>query len=310
MSRSCWMLGFALALLLGCKSTPPPQEAPAFLPFELLDAGDEPRALLRYAIEEGPTTSSDISLEAISDERAGKTTTMSGLKRLHIKAALGPAQRVGDEIRFEYEIVDSEAVAGSAATKRLIDDIEADPHFMTGVGASIVINDRGQTLGGQYNDKAEDIPLRLLWTITNVETFLSLVVLPEEPVGIGARWRIRGMLALYGIKMQQEASYTLVERSGDEIVLEIDFERVGERQTIEFAKADSAVEVQSSHETASGRIRLDLKHLGSNGRATGAIHNEVVVVEGDTRERQEIDERFEIRIRTTTTIPESASPAD
>ncbi len=44
--------------------------------------------------------------------------------------------------------------------------------------------------------------------IVNARSTLSRVVLPAEPVGLGARWESRKELTLYGFKVQQVDSYT------------------------------------------------------------------------------------------------------
>ena len=54
--RNRWMVSAALLVLLGCKPAPPAAEP--FVPKELLNAGEPPRAPLRYAVADGTTTTS------------------------------------------------------------------------------------------------------------------------------------------------------------------------------------------------------------------------------------------------------------
>ena len=143
--------------------------------------------------------------------------------------------------------------------------------------------------------------------IYNTIDFAYAPFLPEEPVGIGGRWLIRNRLALYGIKMVQEATYTLVERTDDEIVLDVTFERVGRRQVVDFPDDEALLEVESARLNATGRIRLDLKALGSNANVTGRVNNVVVLVEDGVRENRTIDEDFELRINSTTTFQEAGA---
>lgn len=308
MVRKHWVLGCAVLLLLGCKTTPPVAEAPPFVPFELLDAGEEPRALLRYKIADGTTTTSIMSWKASPREKGAPTVAVSGLKTMEITVVRGPAQISEDEIRYDSEIVKSKAVAGAGASKKLLENIEGHVDFLKGAGASVAIDHRGSVRGVRSNQKASAIPLRLLWVIENTTSLLSLVKLPNEAVGVGARWKMRGMLSFHGIKLLQGATYTLVERTGDNVVLDIDFERVGERQFLDFGDSEELIEVESSQSKATGRIHLDLKTLGSNGTASGTLKDKVVIVEGDAREKREINESYEVRIRSTTTM--EARPGD
>jgi hypothetical protein len=292
----------ALVFLLGCKTAPPAAEAPPFIPFELLDAGEAPRAPLRYAIAAGTTTTSTLSWKTAPSNEARPGTTLSGLASMDMRIVRGPAKVVDNAVQYTFEVVDSTAKAGPGASAKLRDEIDKHKDYLTGTGRDVVLDDRGHHLGMRYNEKASNIPLRLLWTIDTAFSLLSMVVLPNEEVGVGARWTRRSMLALYDIKMVQAATYTLVERNGDEIVLDLEVERVGERQVVEFAEDESLVEVASSRMNVKGRIRLDLEALGGSSTATGTARNEVVFVEKGEREARVIDEEFEIRIASTSTV--------
>lgn len=307
--RYC-VLSCAFLLLLGCKKPETAADVEPFVPFELLDAGEEPRALLRYAIADGTTTTTTMSFKTIPGEKSAPKMTESGLQRLKVKAVFGPTELVEDEIRYDYEIVDSNAVARPGASEKLLEDIEQSAALLKGTGASIAINDRGNLRGTRSSQETKAVPLRLLWIIGNTVSNLSMVGLPPEEVGVGARWRVRAMLTFYGIKLEQQTTYTLIERTGDEIVLDVEYERVGDRQVVDLSEDDSLVEVESMRATATGRIRLDLKTLGSNGTATGTNNIKVVMVEDGNRENREINEDYELRISSTTTVREAGSETD
>jgi hypothetical protein len=299
------MVSAALLVLLGCKPAPPAAEP--FVPKELLNAGEPPRAPLRYAVADGTTTTSTLSWKVKPRERGASTVSVSGLETLEIKAVAGPAQVGENEVGYDFEIVDSKVVAGAGAKKKLLEDIEESGAFLKGMGYFVAIDELGNIRASRSDRKTADVPLRLLWAIYNAIDFVYAPFLPEEPVGIGGRWLIRSQLALYGIKMVQEATYTLVERSGDEIVLDVTFERVGRRQVVDFPDDEALLEVESARLTAAGRIRLDLKALGSNANVTGRVNNVVVLVEDGVRENRTIDEDFELQISSTTTFQEAGA---
>jgi hypothetical protein len=298
-----WILGGALLLLLGCKPTPPAAEP--FVPKELLSAGEPPRAPLRYAVADGTTTTSILSWKVAPRETGASTVSISGLEMLEIKAVAGPAQVDEKEIGYDFEIVDSMAVAGAGAKKKLLEDIEESGAFLKGMGYFVAIDDLGNIRSSRSDQKTAEVPLRLLWMIYNTIDFAYAPYLPEEAVGIGGRWLIRNQLKLYGTKMVQEATYTLIERTDDEIVLDVTFERVGRRQVVDFPDDDALLEVESARLNATGRIRVDLKALGSSANVTGRVNNVVVFVEDGVRENRTIDESFELQISSKTTLPEA-----
>jgi len=204
-----WVLGCAFLLLLGCKKTETAAGVEPFVPFELLDAGEEPRALLRHAIPDGTTTTSTMSFRTTPGEETAPTMAESGLQSLKVKAVFTRTELVEDEIHYDYEIVDSKAVARPDAGTKLLGDIEKSAAFLKGTGGSVAINDQGTVLGTQSNQEDSDVPLRLLWVIGNTVSLFSMVGLPAEEVGVGARWRIRGMLTGYSraLGMQSRESW-------------------------------------------------------------------------------------------------------
>ncbi len=91
------------------------------------------------------------------------------------------------------------------------------------IGGWVEIDDRGQTLAGTFNEqtKRSDVPVRLLRMIVNSRETLTRVRLPEEKVGLGARWESRRQIRAYGFNLQRVDTYTLVDRVGDEIMLNV-----------------------------------------------------------------------------------------
>jgi len=98
-TTSCkrWVWSTAVLLLLGCKPIPPAVEA--FVPRELLDPGEPPRAPLRYAVVDGTTTTATFSWKIRPRETGASRMSISGLETLEIKAVAGPAELDQDEIR-------------------------------------------------------------------------------------------------------------------------------------------------------------------------------------------------------------------
>ena len=134
-NRWCRVCACALLLLQGCK-TKTAADVPTLVPFELLDAGEEPRAPLRYAIADGTTTTVTTTFTVTPEKEGTTTLSMSGLQSLEIKAILGPAQNRSDEIFYDYEIVNAKAVAAPRASREAREDIRQSAAFLKGAGAT------------------------------------------------------------------------------------------------------------------------------------------------------------------------------
>lgn len=271
-------------------------------PVLLLEAGAEPQAPLRYKIAEGTTTKSNmdftIATLATTSERAA-LSVVPGV-RLHIVS--GPAMPTEKGVKFGVNITKAEAAIPQGIDPKVAEELKQSAAILDDVGGTVEMNDRGIMLATELNDKAKspDIPLRLLMMIVNARTTLSRVVLPAEPVGLGARWEARKELTLYGFKVQQVDSYTLVERVGDEIKLNVTVTQNALPQTVDFPEEGISIGVEQMVANAGGEIILNLNALESDAAAAGDATDKLTVTGPEGTEKIEVNEAFEIRMTNTT----------
>ena len=271
-------------------------------PVLLLEAGAEPQAPLRYKIAEGTTTKSNmdftIATLATTSERAA-LSVVPGV-RLHIVS--GPAMPTEKGVKFGVNITKAEAAIPQGIDPKVAEELKQSAAILDDVGGTVEMNDRGIMLATELNDKAKspDIPLRLLMMIVNARTTLSRVVLPAEPVGLGARWEARKELTLYGFKVQQVDSYTLVERVGDEIKLNVTVTQNALPQTVDFPEEGISIGVEQMVANAGGEIILNLNALESDAAAAGDATDKLIVTGPEGTEKIEVNEAFEIRMTNTT----------
>ena len=271
-------------------------------PVQLLDAGAEPQAPLRYKIANGTTTKSNmdftIATLATTDDAAA-LSVVPGV-RLHIVS--GPAMATDEGVKFEVNIAKAEAAVPQGVDPKIAEDLRKSAAILDDVGGTVTMDDRGMTLAAELNDRAKspDIPVRLLMMIVNARTTLSRVVLPAEPVGLGARWEARKELELYGFKVQQVDTYTLVERVGDEIKLNVTVTQNALPQTVDFPEDELSISVEQMTANAGGEIILNLNALESDAAAAGEAKDKLTVTGKDGAKRIEVNEAFEIRMTNTT----------
>ena len=148
-----------------------------------------------------------------------------------------------------------------------------------------------------------NVPVRTLLAIINTEASLSGIALPREDVGVGARWVFRNLVAIYGFQMVHTLTFTLVEHLDDDnIVLDVELDRSAERQVVDLPDDDTSIEVEASRTVGRGRIWLNLKSLASNARASGRVTERIVIMEDGEREKREVNEGFEIRVASTSSV--------
>jgi hypothetical protein len=268
----------------------------------LLDAGAEPKTPLRYKIAEGTTTKSnmDFTVATLATTKDAAVLSVVPGVRLHIVS--GPAMLTDKGVKFEVNIAKAEAAIPKGLDPKVAEDLRKSASILDDVGGTVEMNDRGIALSAVLNDKAKnpDLPLRLLMMIVNARTTLSRVVLPAEPVGLGARWEARKELTLYGIKVQQVDSYTLIDRVGDEIKLNVTVTQNALPQTVDFPDEGISIGVEQMVANARGEIILNLNALESDAAAAGEATDKLTVTDSEGTEKIEINDAFEIRMTNTT----------
>ena len=215
-------------------------------PVLLLEAGAEPQTQLRYKIAEGTTTKSNMDFTIATLATTTESATLSVVPGVRLHIVSGPAMATDNGVKFEVNITKAEAAVPQGIDPKIAEELRQSAAILDDVGGTVEMTDRGIMLATELNDKAKspDIPVRLLMMIVNARTTLSRVVLPAEPVGLGARWEARKELMLYGFKVQQVDSYTLVERVGDEIKLNVTVTQNALPQTVDFPEEGVSIGVE------------------------------------------------------------------
>jgi hypothetical protein len=135
--------------------------------------------------------------------------------------------------------------------------------------------------------------------LVNTRETLTRVRLPEEKIGLGARWEARKEISAYGFKVQQVNTYTLVDRAGDEVMLNVTVQQMALPQTIEFPDEGIQISVETMVAQADGQIILDLDALESDASANGKGEDRILVKTAEGIDTIEVAEEFEVQIANT-----------
>lgn len=291
----------ASLILNGCKSDSA-NDAKSGDPVLVLDAGAEPRETLRYEIKHGTTTNAtmDFGLAAMTTTRRGATLTVTPGVRLHIVS--GPSmQGKRGSTRFDVRIIKAEAIVPEGIDPTVAQDLNKSASVLNNVGGWIEVDDRGIVQRTELNEAAKrsDVPVRLLVMIINARTSLARVLLPAEPIGAGARWEARKDLVLYGFEVAQVDTYTLTEKVGDELKLNVQIQQTALPQTITFEEEGIELSVDSFKMNATGEVIANLNALETNASASGESVGSLKVKTVDGTEDVEIDRAFQVRMTVT-----------
>ncbi|MBW1757546.1 MAG: hypothetical protein JRJ80_15405 [Deltaproteobacteria bacterium] len=298
----------ALLVLNGCKDSETANDAKKGDAALVLDAGQEPRESLRYKIAHGTTTTAMMEFGIASlttTDRAAQLAVTPGV-RLHVVS--GPTlEGKRGSTRFDVRIIKAEAIVPEGIDPKVAMDLNRSASVLNNVGGWVEVDDRGIIQRTELNHAAKrsDVPIRLLAMIINARTSLSRVILPAEPIGVGARWEARKELVLYGFEVSQVDTYTLTEKVGDELKLNVQMQQTALPQTITFEEEGIELTVESFKMNAAGEVIANLNALESNAAASGESAGVLNVKTVDGTERVEIDRAVQMRMTVTYDLAES-----
>ena len=300
-----------LLVLQGCKSDT--AKDAKIEPVLVLEYGMLPRHLLRYAIEEGSTVTSTMELSTSS-----MTTTTSAGEELTSRPGLrfvvssGPAIKLPNgNARFDVRIVEAEAIMPPGVDPEVERDFIASATLLEDVGGWIEVNDRGLTQRSELNQAAKNskVPVRLLMTIFQARTSLARVILPDEPVGLGATWEARKQLKVYGFEIEQRDRYTLLDIVGDTLKLKINISQTAPKQTLTFVEEGVEFVLKSLSVSAQGDITLNLNALEGSSLVEGESAEVLTVKAAGSTEKIKLDSAFQLETEVTYEVSKQEAEA-
>ena len=302
LTATCGLLVFQ-----ACKSETA-KDAKAADPALVLEYGGIPMGPLRYKIPNGftgtSTTELSITSMMIAREDSEEITRSPGLRFV---SASGPAIKLPNgNARFDTRIVNAEAVVPPGLEAEVEKDLNTSAALLEDVGGWIEIDDRGIVRRSELNQAAKnpDIPIRLLMTIVQARSSLARIILPAEDVGPNARWQARKRFKVYGLEMQQVDTYTLLDKSGDQVKLAIQIEQSAPAQTVTFEERGMEFELRSLSMRAEGHVILDLNAIEGHARVKGRADEILAVKTDQGTELVELDSAFELKAEVSHEVAE------
>ncbi|MGB5809952.1 MAG: hypothetical protein WBG86_05440 [Polyangiales bacterium] len=273
-------------------------------PVLLIEAGAEPRSELRYKITDGTITKSNMDFRLATLAQTSAATALAVVPGVRLHIVSGPSMRTDDGIQFEVNIDKAEAMIPEGVDPAVAEDLRQSAAILDKVGGAVVIDNRGFVRSTKLNQRASnpDLPPRLLLRLINARTTLARVVLPAEPVGVGAQWEAEKEIVIYGFQIKQVDTYTLVDRVGDEIKLSVSVVQTAQPQTVDFPEDGVSLAVENMSAKARGEIVLNLNALESDAAAAGESNSVLMASSEGATQKVEVSEAFEVRMTNTTAL--------
>jgi hypothetical protein len=184
---------------------------------KLVEAGAEPRKPLRYQFKAGRKD------KLVMDMKMSMTLAMGGASQpetvLPISRTTMQINSVSvspeGNLKYEFEVTDAVVTDKNGALPIVVSTMETELKKTVGMSGWAIVTPRGFTEDAEINVPEGASP-QLHQMVDNLRQQIRQLSspLPEEPVGIGAKWEVTMPLNTDALKLIQTASYELKTLEG------------------------------------------------------------------------------------------------
>ncbi|MFW5879085.1 MAG: hypothetical protein ACOCVR_04620 [Myxococcota bacterium] len=267
----------------------------------LLEAGQEPREELRYDIPEDFSGRLDMEL-AMRMRRP----QLFEMPRMRLGMNLFDLER--DEQGFAYSFrLDEPEVIEEEGGELPADRAEGLRRDLSSAGrleGRVWLDERGVLRDVSFSRTEKEGRVGQLGAEIEHSVRSMTMPLPEEPVGIGAKWAMTQTVTMNGLTFEQRSEMTLRERDGDRLVVETEISQTAARQQVDNPQLPpgATMHVNRMQGSSGGVSYVDLKSLMPHRPTTTLSTNESLMEVAHAGELHHIEVGMEVEMKV--------SPAD
>ncbi|MEM6295966.1 MAG: DUF6263 family protein, partial [Myxococcota bacterium] len=193
----------------------------------LVSAGAQPHATLRYAPQLGMAIPVELTMELqVAMQLGAQAIDPSTLPTMRVAMNVTPSATDAGATTYDFAVTSSTREELEGASARLLKAMDTAVEGMKGATGTLTFDARGRLGKADYG--LPDVPTpKLRPSLAGFQQSFSqlFVVLPEEPVGVGASWTSTTHFELSGVPIAQTTTYTLESREGDVLTLGLAFDQ-------------------------------------------------------------------------------------
>ncbi len=249
-------------------TTTPPTTAPATTAPEtsdadagptvtLLDPGAEPRSPLRFDLAAGTSVMTTSQSQEITQTFGGRTQPTAAFGLVFVMQIDTVPVADGYEVTSTLTSVASgpDIAADVAAA------LDEQLGLLVGFRSVSVVDDRGRILRAEVDETTlAAAPAEIADLMRQLgESNQVAAPLPDEAVGVGARWQVEQRLELNGISLVQTTEYTLTAVDGSVLTIEVVGGQTPTETTVELPGLEGIdVEILEWTTSTTGSLIIDL----------------------------------------------------
>lgn len=237
---------------------------PANYTIKLLESGAEPRSQLRFAPNPGQEQTVTMTIRTAMDMKMGENA-VPGTKLPPIRIQLNTAvKEVTPDGQITYEMVVKEAdVPEGEASSELAAVAQQAIGGMKGLAATGRMTDRGLVQSTEVKGPGGAAAGQALPAQQLKDMFAQLAApLPEEPVGLGAKWQATFKSRSQGVTLDQTSTFEIISLQDTAVGIRSSVTQTAPKQKVENpAMPGLKLDLTRMTGKGSGEMMLDLGHV-------------------------------------------------
>ncbi|MCW5552631.1 MAG: hypothetical protein KIS67_10805 [Verrucomicrobiae bacterium] len=227
-------------------------------PVKLLSAGAEPRRVLRLQPQPGQLQTTTTTLKMDMDMGLGQPMKMPAII-MPMEVTVKNVSANGD-ITYEIVIGDVSVAVDPDALPQVAEAMKASLGGVKGLSGTATMSPRGFSKDSDSMLPSDADPQMRQALSQLQETWSNIAAqLPEEAVGVGAKWEVRQPLKSQGMTVNQTATYELLSLDGDRLSTAITMTQSASNQKIQNpAMPQMQLDVTKLTGSGRGNMTLDL----------------------------------------------------
>lgn len=269
-------------------------------PVKLLNAGSEPRTVLRLhpPADDKQTMNMTIKMGMVMSA-AGKTMPAMDVPEMLMTMDVA-VKNVSDngDITYEMQVSDVDVVTNANSTAAMATATKSSLAKMRGISGVGKISDHGiiKAVEMKRPDDADPQLNQMLEQMKDSFSSSSLP-LPEEAVGAGAKWEYKTKIKSQGMTIEQTTGCELIALEGDRLTLRSTLTQSAANQKFESpAMPGMKMDLNKLTGTGTGDTTVDLTHIMP---AMGTMDQKTAISLGMNmgQQKQTMDMKIDMRIK-------------
>jgi hypothetical protein len=254
---------FVLAQTDNANPTPPT----ASTQLELLNPGTEPRQELRFQpkVNTKQTTTITTNMDVVSSVSGQPMPSIKiPASVMKMESVVTQVDANGD-IHSQFSFTDADVVADPNSPPEVVNALRSAIKQVVGLKGTSIADNRGQLKSGNFDlpEGGDPITRQVFGQVSNSLAQFSSP-LPQEAVGIGAKWRVASTLNVSGINLTQNTIYELVALKDNVATFNVSMEQQAKSQQLSLPGIPT-------------EARFTLKSLNSQGQGQVTIPLDAVI---------------------------------